>query len=49
LSLAQIPDPHLRSELAPAVQDAHRLEVSLIFDQMASGLELFLDAVESRR
>jgi hypothetical protein len=42
LSLSQVPDPHLRSELAPAVLAAHRLEISLILDQMASGLELFL-------
>lgn len=47
LSLSQIFDPHLRSELAPAVLAAHRLEVSLILGQMASGLEFFLETLES--
>jgi hypothetical protein len=49
LSLSPVLDPHLRSEFAPAVLAAHRLEVSLILDQMAGGLEFFLEAVERRR
>ena len=49
LSLSQLPDPHLRSALAPAVLAAHRLEASLILDQMASGLEFFLEALERGR
>jgi hypothetical protein len=43
LSLSCFPDPDLRSALAPAALAAHRVEVTLILDQVAGGLESFVE------